>query len=401
MRLVETISRREFVSRVAIGAGAGLLGCSDSSPDPFVPVTPIPPGTIDHIIVVTMENRSFDHLLGWLPGADARQSGLTYPDRTGVPRPTHRLTDFRNCGFADPNHSFTGGRVEYNGGACDGWLKADGNDLFAIGYYTASDLSFLGQAAPRWTVLDRYFCPIMGPTYPNRLLSIAAQTDRLANTLVASTLPTIWDRLASANLTGRNYGAGLTTSSLWGFRYASIITSIASFYSDAAAGTLPNVAFVDPDFSSTNSNSYHPPGDIRNAEAFLGSIYTAVTTGPGWGKSLLIITFDEWGGFFDHVPPPVAPIPPGERQIGNTDGLRGFRVPTILISPFAKRGNVSSRVYDHSSVLRLIEARWNLEPLTVRDASANNLMDEIDLTIPVMSAPVIDVPPGPFGTRCP
>ncbi len=390
------LSRREFLALMAVASGTGILGCSDStgSPPPAAVL-----GSIDHVIVVTMENRSFDHLLGWLPGADGRQTGLSYVDRSGVTRPTHRLTDFQGCGFANPDHSYNGGRVEYNNGACDGWLRAGANDVFAIGYYVATDLPFLGKAALQWKVLDRYFTPMMGPTFPNRVISLAGQTDRIENTLVASTLPTIWDRLNAAGLTGRNYGAGAVSSSLWGTRYASLIHPMTKFFSDSAAGTLPNVAFVDPDFTD-DYNSYHPPGDIRNAEAFLGSIYTAVTMGPAWSKSLLIVTFDEWGGFFDHVPPGLAPLPQAEREAGNLDGLRGFRVPTLLISPFVKRASVSSRIYDHASVLRLIESRWNLEPLTVRDATANNLMDELDFTILVTPAPVIDVPQGPFGGRC-
>ena len=125
-----------------------------------------------------------------------------------------------------------------------------------------------------------------------------------------------------------------------------------------------------------------------------------MTRSPAWSSTLLILTFDEWGGFFDHVPPPIAPIPPGEQTAGNVDGRRGFRIPTILISPFAKRGFVSSTVYDHASVLRLIESRWDLQPLTVRDAQANNLADVLDFANPRLSAPVIDVPAGPFGHPC-
>ena len=392
------ISRRDFISRVAVAAGTAALGCRDSN-SPIDPV--LNPGTLDHIVVVTMENRSFDHLLGWLPGADGKQAGLSYLDNAGVSHPTHHLTDFQGCAFADPNHSASGGRSEYNNGACDGWLRTPGNDLYAIGYYEQADLSFLGKAAREWLVLDRYFCPIMGPTYPNRIISLAAETDRISNTPVPCTLPTIWDRLASANLTGRNYGSALVTSSLWGNRYSSLIRPITAFFTDAATGALPNVSFVDPELTSDLSNSYHPPGDIRDAEAFLGSIYKAVTSSPLWNRSLLIVTFDEWGGFYDHVPPPAAPIPQGERGIGNTDGLRGFRIPTLLISPFVKRKSVSSKVYDHASVLKLIESRWNLPSLTVRDAGANNLMDEIDLRLPVASAPAIDVPAGPFGVSCP
>ena len=162
---------------------------------------------------------------------------------------------------------------------------------------------------------------------------------------------------------------------------------------------MPSVSFVDPVLTDDLSNSYHPPADIRNAEAFLASIYKAVTTGPAWKSSLLIITFDEWGGFYDHVPPSAVQVPQAEKDIGNTDGLRGFRIPTILVSPFVKRKSVSSRVYDHCSVLRFIEKRWGLQPLTIRDATANDLGDELDLSMAVTAAPQYDVP-GPFPFSC-
>jgi phospholipase C len=191
-----------------------------------------------------------------------------------------------------------------------------------------------------------------------------------------------------------------TSSILWGARYATLIRPLTEFYSDAALGTLPSVSFVDPDLSIITGDSYHPPGDIRNGEAFLAKVYKAVTTSPLWKKSLLVITFDEWGGFFDHVPPPVGSVSQAERNLGITDGLRGFRVPTILVSPFVKRKSVSSRVYDHTSILRLIESRWGLPPLSVRDAEANNLMDEIDVSLSVTSAPVIDYSAGPFTVTC-
>ena len=391
------VSRRDFIAQLAIAAGATALGCRDTTdpdPDPEIP-------GIDHVIVVTMENRSFDHLLGWVPGADGIPAGLHYTDSSGVTHSPHHLTDFRNCLSADPNHSFEGGRSEYNNGACDGWLRTPPNDLYSIGYFNAADLAFLGKAAAEWLVLDRYFCPIMGPTYPNRVVSLAGTTDRLTNTSTPSNLPTIWDRLLAAGLTGKNYASSsFVSSTLWGLRYTSLIKPILEFHSDAAQGKLPNVSFVDPVLTNDFSDSYHPPGDIRNAEAFLASVYKSVTTGPLWKRSLLVITFDEWGGFFDHVPPPVAEIPQAEKDLGN-DGLRGFRIPTILVSPYVKRKSVSSRMYDHASVLRFIEARWNLQPLTVRDTTANNLGDELDLTMTVTAAPQFDVPPGPFPFTCP
>jgi phospholipase C len=389
------ITRRDFVGRAAAVTGSLALGCRDSTPPQEEAAS------LDHIIVVTMENRSFDHLLGWHPRADGKQSGLRYPDNDGILHDTHHLTTFDSFGSPGPNHTFTGGRIELDNGACDGWLRTPGNDLFSIGYYQAADLPFLGKAASDWLVLDRYFASIMGPTYPNRILSLAAATDRLGDDQFQSTLPTIWDRLTAAGRTGKNYGSSAFVSSIfWGSRYASLIRPITEFYCDAAAGTLPDVSFVDPILTTDVGNSYHPPGDIRNAEVFLDSVYNAVTTGPAWKHSLLIITFDEWGGFFDHVPPPAAQVSQAEKDLGNSDGLRGFRVPTLLISPFVKRQGVSSKVYDHSSVLKLIETRWNLQPLTIRDATANDLMAEIDLTLPVTAAPRYSVATGPFGASC-
>ena len=125
---------------------------------------------IEHVVLVMMENRSFDHLLGWLDGADGRQAGLTYKTSAGVAEKSHPLApDFQGCTHPDPDHSYQGGRVEYDGGACDGWLRAGSNDDFAIGYYKNRDLAFLGRAAPQWTAMDRYFAAIMAETYPNRI----------------------------------------------------------------------------------------------------------------------------------------------------------------------------------------------------------------------------------------
>jgi phospholipase C len=358
---------------------------------------------IDHVVVVTMENRSFDHFLGWLPGANGRQRGLTYTDAVGRPHATHRLApDLQGCGHPDPDHSYQGGRIEYDGGACDGWLRAGSNDEYAIGFYTRPDLAFLGRAAADWTTLDGYFAAIMAETYPNRVYLHAAQTDRLSNTTTVSTLPTIWDRLAAAGVGGRYYYSDVPFLALWGARYVSIGRPFAAFEADCAAGTLPAVAYVDPRFvdeQSGTSGDDHPHADIRNGEAFLNSVYRAVTTGPAWPSTLLVITYDEWGGFFDHVPPALAAIPPADAALGS-DGRRGFRVPSLIVSPCARRRAVAGPLLDHTSILRTIEWRWGLAPLTVRDATAGNLADLLDLTAPNLHAPVYPVPPGPFGVAC-
>jgi phospholipase C len=173
---------------------------------------------------------------------------------------------------------------------------------------------------------------------------------------------------------------------------------------DCATGRLPQVAFVDPRFideDSGTSGDDHPHADIRNGEAFLNLVYTAVTRSPAWSKTVLVINYDEWGGFYDHVAPRTAPIPPADAVAGNQDGLRGFRVPCLVIAPWARRGFVAADEYDHTSILKMIEWRWNLQPLTVRDDAARNLAEILDFSQQQLSAPIYPVPFGPFGTPCP
>jgi phospholipase C len=340
---------------------------------------------IDHIVVLCMENRSFDHILGWLPGANGKQAGLSYRDSKGTAHQTYHLTTFQGCGHPDPDHSYQGARVEYDNGKCDGWLLV--NDEFAIGYYRQSDLPFLGRAAPAWTVCDNYFAPTAGPTFPNRLYLHAAQTDRLDDSISLTSLPTIWDRLAAGGVSHAYYYNDLPFLSLWGLKYLGISRSWGRFLADAAAGTLPAVSYLDPPFfleavDGTSADD-HPHGDIRNGEHFMNTVYQAVTRGRGWARTLLVITFDEWGGFFDHVAPRAAP----DARPAVT-GLRGFRVPCLVISPRARRGAVAHGLFDHTSVLKLIEWRFGLPPLTPRDAAANNLANALDFTAPpVLTAP--------------
>ena len=271
-----------------------------------------------------MENRSFDHLLGWAPGADGRQAGLVYTDAAGAPHATHALApDFQGCAHPGPDHSAEGGRAAYNGGRCDGWLRAGQNDDYAIGYYRRQDLSFLDPAVKHWTTFDRYFAATMAETLPNRIYQHAGQTDRLRNTYTISTLPTIWDRLAAAGLRGRYYYSDIPILALWGTRYLRIGSNIKRFSRDCASGRLPHVSFVDPRLAGEDqgmSGDDHPHADVRNGEAFLARIYRAVTTSPAWSRTLLIINYDEWGGFYDHVRPPAAAIPPADRAAGARTG---------------------------------------------------------------------------------
>jgi phospholipase C len=149
------------------------------------------------------------------------------------------------------------------------------------------------------------------------------------------------------------------------------------------------------------TNDDHPHADIRAGEHFLHAIYTAITTSPAWERTVLVVNFDEWGGFFDHVPPPVGAISASDIAAGNTDGRLGFRTPLLVVSPFALANHVAHDVYDHTSILKMIEARWGLAPLAARDATANNLADVLDFSQSPRSAPEYPTPPVVIGSPCP
>jgi phospholipase C len=355
---------------------------------------------IDHVVVVMMENRSFDHFLGWLPHADGRQAGLSYVDANGVVHPTYSLApDFQGCSMRDPGHEVADAQAEWNNGACDGWLQV--NDLWSIGYYRQRDLAFFGKAAPAFTACDRFFASFLGPTFPNRFFSLSGTTDRLDDAQKRIDLPTIFDRFAAKRIPAAYYYGNFAFLLLYQ-RYQAISHPYATFFKQCRTGKLPAFSYIDPNYTFTDKgpesgnqgNDDHPHADIRAGEYFLSQIYNAVVSSPAWKRTLLIVTFDEWGGFYDHVPPPRATGPSPELE------QRGFRIPTLLISPYARRGHVAHGVYDHTSILKLVEWRWGLEPLTERDATANNLAAALDFEHPKLAAPKITAPKILVGASC-
>jgi phospholipase C len=421
-----TLDRRTFVKgalgasgAVLLGAvggvgGVGAAGAAERARSAGAALPPPAKSGIEHVIVVMMENRSFDHFLGWLPQADGRQAGLSFADPQGTPHATFHQTQFNGCGFTDPDHSYGGGRLQYNGGKMDGFLSDPANDTFAISYYTAADRPFMSRLARAYTTCDRYFCSILAPTYPNRFFQHAAQTDRLDDSFTKSTLPTIWDQLNHpGGPTGRYYYSDVPFVALWGGTYSSISFPFSTFLSDAAAGQLPNVSYVDPKFAGEadgTSADDHPLADIRAGDAFLSQVFHAVASGPGWDKTVLVINYDEWGGFFDHVVPRriTAGVPVGAAPASgvdtdlNSEGkvLSGFRVPCMVVSPFSRIGAAPTAVthdfFDHTSVLKLIEWRWGLDPLTRRDAShgptdPGNLATVLNFSRPVTKVPKLPV----------
>ncbi|MDP9101376.1 MAG: alkaline phosphatase family protein [Actinomycetota bacterium] len=404
-----TLTRRQLLGSAAgVGVAAalgpgGLAALAGERGQRAVRYAPLPAPAasgLDHIVMVCMENRSFDHYLGWLPGADGRQGGLTYRDDHGIPHRTHHLSDRNGCGNNDPDHSYEGGRLQFNRGRLDGFRKG-GNDDFALGYYTAEDLPLYAPLVREATAFDRYFCSILGPTYPNRFYTHAAATDRLENTSTTSVLPTIWDRLASAGVPARYYFSDVPFLALWGQKYLPVSSPIERFYAEAASGTLPSFSYLDPFFlgeGQGGSNDDHPHADIHRGQSFLSLVIKALTSSPQWSKTALVITYDEWGGFFDHVRPPRLPDDHDTGPRGKDDHAQaGFRVPTFLLSPFARRNHVAHQVYDHTSILKMVEWRFGLAPLTRRDRAARNLAESMDFAAPRQSAPVLPVvtDPGP------
>ncbi len=393
-----TLHRREFLQSLAGFAGASaLLRDPDRS-------------GIEHIVVVMMENRSFDHLLGWLPNADGRQGGLWYPDAGGAFHPTHLLTpDYTGCGHVDPDHSYLGARIQYNGGAMDGFLR-EGQDTYPAGYYGEAARPFFNALARHYTTLDRSFCSMLGPTFPNRFFLHAAQTDRLSDTVAIATMPTIWDRLAQAGVSHTYYYSNLPFIAFWGLKYFPIAQPFTRFFADAAAGTLPAVSFVDPKFTIVDDgtgNDDHPHADVRAGDAFLAQAFHAVANGPDWSSTVFIATYDEWGGFFDHVAPPraVAPNRVDPDLVGGR-ALLGLRVPTVVASPWSRGWAWWPRVhhgtFDHTSILKLIEWRWGLLPLTARDAFFDvlNLASVLDFDRPWPAVPWLPSPVAPAPVAC-
>ena len=266
-----------------------------------------------------------------------------------------------------------------------------------MGYWDETDIPFYYGLAKVFPLCDRYFCSVMAQTYPNRRFLIAGTASGVVTTNFSNITKfppangTIFDRLHQHGISWRNYASdlpGVAVIAGTANTYGKNISPIAQFYKDAAAGTLPAVSYVDPRFETDPAESEEDPDDIAYGENFVAKVVNATLQSPNWKSTLLIYTYDEHGGYYDHVPPPRAVKPdniaPGVDSPGITGAYDrlGFRVPTVIVSPFAKRDYVSHEIHDHTSILKLIETKWNLGAITYRDANASNLLDSIDLQAP-------------------
>jgi phospholipase C len=334
-----------------------------------------------------------DHYLGWYHDENKRFDATqdrTYLDASGAERSTEDWgaagrADFKGCDFTDPGHGHGAGVEQARStdaggrpGEPDGFLKeGSGNDEFALACYQPDDIPVTAALTRQFTTFDRYFCSWLGSTYPNREYMHSAQTGGVTNNdfpperyatepqwIAGFDWPTIWSALEAKGVTWAYYYSNLPVIALWGARHAKNARHVSTYYADCAAGTLPQVAFIDPFFVAPDglANDDHPHADIRLGQMFLSDVTRAFMESKHWHDGALFVTYDEWGGFWDHVAPPTVADPRAADPVGEF-GKLGFRVPTQLISPFAAGGRVDSGVYDHTSILKFIETNWGLLPM--------------------------------------
>jgi phospholipase C len=351
---------------------------------------------IDTIVAVMMENRSFDHFFGALrldphyPAAavvDGLRGDESNPDDTG-----HAVNVFHQSALEQdsPPHVWDAAHEQFDNGRNDGFVRTGGTAV--MGYYTRDDLPFYYGLADRFTVCDRWFSSVMGPTWPNRfyLHCATARGIRGNQPFLDGGPTTIWERLAVACHSYRNYVAGAFpwyTSAFPGKALSGndplTPVKIEAFFRDARDGALPAFALIDPAF---HINDDHAPASPALGQAFAASIYNALAASPQWPRCLLVITYDEHGGFFDHVAPPsTLDDLPDFRQLG-------FRVPTLVVGPTVRRGAVDSTVREHVSIARTLATRFGIASLNARMDAAADLSSCIDPALaagPPPPAPVL------------
>jgi len=393
------MSRRAFLWGLAAAGGAWLTGCQaprEATPGPTLSATstappaptstasatsaptatappsttPLPTATasavptplatagvadrIDTVLVFIQENHTFDSLFAGFPGAESLDAGKACPD--ALP--------------SDPPHQHADG------------LVADGATSSAARCsYTEATAPIYWQLAREFTLCDKFFADVRGPSHPNYFMVTAAQTPIVNSPSPTDLcpafcydLPTLANRLDDAGRSWRDYGGILTDIKGMYQRPEVFDRQDAPYFADAAAGTLPNFAWLNSVFLDEGTKlSGHPPGSLCEAQNYAVRVINAAMASPQWPRMAIFLWWDDWGGFYDHVPPPVV-----ERWKDGTPYRYGFRVPCIVISPYAKSGYVAHDTASQVSLLRFAETLYGMPPLTERDAQASDMLDCFD-----------------------
>src|SRR5437588_4214284 len=380
---------------------------------------------IQHILVLMQESRSFDSYLGRLHFQGQPKSEpllLTRHNPNPVKKGAKPIFVFHKktyCEVADLDHSWNGSHIEYDHGRMDGFTRANVNAKDptghrALGYYTREDLPFYYWLYRTFAIGDRYFASVLSHTLPNRFYLLAGTSfGHIRNDFPMGadqfSQKTIFEELDAAGITWRIYYSQIP----FAFEFAYVrnhaaqhVFPLQQYYTDAQAGTLPQVSFIDPIFigHADVENDEHPPSDIQLGQSFTHDVIQALVQSPDWPTSAMFLTYDEHGGFADHVPPPRAPKPDGIKPMLQKGDYKasfdryGFRVPVVAISPYSRAHYVSHVVHDHTSILRSIEERFGLAPLTNRDAKAAPMWDFFDFSNPSFLTPP-SLPPAPVNQQ--
>jgi phospholipase C len=399
------ITARDLVRAVSAAyRGCRLADCAFAAgalaADTLEPGSPVGDDIpIDHVLWVMQENRSFDHYFGKLDhdDVDGLREGMSNPDASGGSVEPFHETDL--C-TDDVDHSWNASHREWDGGRMDGFiLTNDPGGARAMAFYDATDLPFYHALAKTFAMSDRHFCSLLGPTFPNRYFTLCATAfGKVDNDvpLFGWTQRTILQQLSAHGRTWRIYADGLAFAlAFQHVRGSPNVKPLSQYFADAAAGTLPDLAIIDPAFTDVADvpTDEHPPSNIQRGQAHVAAVVNALIASPDWPASALFWTYDEHGGYFDHVAPPpacepdsIAPeLAPGDEP-GAYDVL-GIRVPLVVVSPWARPGFIAHRASDATSLLRFVEARFGLPALTARDANALALLDLFDFSQPALLDP--------------
>ncbi|HZQ17791.1 MAG TPA: alkaline phosphatase family protein [Terriglobales bacterium] len=418
-----------YVNNVSLGTHSIAVQAQDSTGALFkqkfnITVTAASNGlsNLKHIIFFLQENRSFDSYFGMLGpykaseglvnDVDGLNLNTTLKNTQGQPvHPFHYQTVCTD----DLSPAWNEAHQDVDGGLMDDFMyttqsvpsSIDPTGTRAMGYYDQTDLPYYYEAAARFATSDRWFSPDLANTIPNRLYLFTATSFGNAfppNTSFESiTQPTIFDHLDQAGVSWRYYYQGSASSAfIQQFATykndASKVVPIANWYNDIQNdSTLPSVIFIER-LSSTDE---HPNANVQTGAAFASGVINALIGSPSWGDSALIFTYDEGGGLYDHVLParmvPPDSIPP---QVSSTDkqgafNQTGFRLPLIVFSPWARPSFVSHTTRDYMSILKLIEDRFNVAPLTLRDANADDMMEFFNFSgaPPLLTPPTLPAQP--------
>ena len=380
------LDRRTALKGLGAAALSPLLPGCPGEPGPEVPTEITPEllrDRIDTVVFLMMENRSFDHYFGSLRLVEGRSDVDGLIEGMSNPHPGGGVVEVypavEPC-IDDPPHGWNDCHNQWGDGANDGfvteYLARHGPDTpgRVMGYWDRERLPASYALADRFVLCQRWFCSVMSSTWPNRYYSLAAQSGGAkGNYVPGGDFPSIFDRLDGAGLTWNAYYSNapfsvlLPSSQIGDARFR----GIEDFFAHAEAGYLPNFSLIEPFYGM---NSDHPPEHPLAGQILIASVYEALARSEHWDRSLLVVTYDEHGGFFDHVSPPTVP---DARADEGFDRL-GFRVPGLVIGPWVWPGHLSDTQLEHTSMLAFCEYLWNLDPLTERDAAANDMTGLLD-----------------------